>query len=165
MIYSVWFIRFNLTFTNVIIFQGFTLAVGVIPITALILIKQNYLSRRNRERAELITSALPGRGADDNMDQQIRISSDNEKEYVVMKVQDFLFIKSDGNYITVGYLKSGKILTALLRNTLKYAEDLLASFRFIYKCHRSWLVNLNKVSKVRGIRLSLILPFITKLAH
>jgi hypothetical protein len=149
-IYSVWFIGFHLTFTTIIIFQGFTLAVGVIPITALILIKQNYLSRRNRDRAELITTALPGRGADDNMDLQIRICSDNEKEYVVMMVQDFLFIKSDGNYITVGYLKNGKILTLLLRNTLKYAEDLLASFRFIYKCHRSWLVNLNKVSKVRG---------------
>jgi hypothetical protein len=150
LIYSVWFIGFHLTFTTIIIFQGFTLAVGVIPITALILIKQNYLSRRNRDRAELITTALPGRGADDDTDQQIRISSDNEKEYVVMMVQDFLFIKSDGNYITVGYLKNGKITRALLRNTMKYAVDLMEPYPILFQCHRSWLVNLHRISEVLG---------------
>ena len=38
----------------------------------------------------------------------------------------------------------------MVRCTLKYAEDLLKEFPFIFKCHRAYIVNLNQVKKVEG---------------
>lgn len=150
LLYSNQLMEFRFSITNIIIFQGFTLAIGIIPITAITLIKQNYLSRKNVASAEEITSALPGREPADDKGHQVRICSDNEKEFVETRFRDLLFVRSEGNYITVGHLKNGRMETVLLRNTLKYAEELFASTPFIFKCHRSWLVNLNRISKVSG---------------
>jgi DNA-binding LytR/AlgR family response regulator len=149
-LYSSLTMGFTLTTGNLLIFQAFTLAVGIIPITVLTMIKQNYLNRKNRESARVLTSSIKENQVYPGIEREIRISSENEKENAVMKVQDLLFIKSDGNYITVGYLKNGKITRALLRNTMKYAVDLLGPYPFIFQCHRSWLVNLHRISEVLG---------------
>lgn len=150
LLYSSLTMGFTLTTVNLLIFQVYTLAIGIIPVTVLTMIKQNYLNRKNRESAHLITSSIKEHQIYPGMEREIRISSENEKEYAVMKVQDLLFIKSDGNYITVGYLKSGTITMTLLRNTMKYAVDLLEPYPFIFQCHRSWLVNLHRISEVLG---------------
>jgi len=150
LLYSSLTMGFTLTTGNLLIFQAYTLAVGIIPVTVLTMIKQNYLNRKNRESARVITSSIKEHQIYHGMEREIRISSENEKEYAVMAVQDLLFIKSDGNYITVGYLKSGKITRTLLRNTMKYAVDLLEPYPFLFQCHRSWLVNLHRISEVLG---------------
>jgi len=150
LLYSSLTMGFTLTTGNLLIFQAYTLAVGIIPVTVLTMIKQNYLNRKNRESAQVITSSIKEHQIYPGMEQEIRISSENEKEYAVMKVQDLLFIKSDGNYIMAGYLKNGKITRALLRNTMKYAIDLLEPYPFLFQCHRSWLVNLHRISEVLG---------------
>lgn len=150
LLYSSLTMGFNLTTGNLLIFQAYTLAVGIIPVTVLTMIKQNYLNRKNRESAQIITSSIKEHQIFPGMEREIQISSENEKEYAVMKVQDLLFIKSDGNYITVGYLKNGKLTRALLRNTMKYAVDLMGPYPFLFQCHRSWLVNLHRISQVLG---------------
>jgi len=150
LLYSSLTMGFKLTTGNLLIFQAYTLAVGIIPVTVLTMIKQNYLNRKNRESAQVITSSIKEHQIYPGMELEIRISSENEKEYAVMKVQDLLFIKSDGNYITVGYLKNGKITRALLRNTMKYAVDLMEPYPILFQCHRSWLVNLHRISEVLG---------------
>jgi len=149
-LYSAWTIGFHLTLKNVLIFQAFTVAIGLIPIITIILVKQNYLQRKNEERAGMISAALVSRKTGDPDRQVIRIVSDNGKDSVDLIINELLFVKSEGNYITVGYLLDGKVKTILLRNTLKYASGVLSDDPAIYQCHRSWLVNLNHISKVHG---------------
>ena len=150
LLYSSWTMEFRLTISNILIFQSYTLAIGIIPITFLTLFKQNYLKRKNMASAGQLSSVLDKRNSENNEALLIRIASDNEKDGLSVNVHDLLFIKSDGNYITTGYLKNGKLNRVLLRNTMKYAVDLMVPFPFIFQCHRSWLINLHKITGVSG---------------
>ena len=148
--YSSWLMGLQLNFSSVLIFQAFTIAVGIIPITALTLIKQSYLNRRNMESASQITSNLARREQSGMTGQELRISSDNGREEIIIPFSDLVYIKSEGNYITAGYFKNGKITKALIRNTMKYAEDLLAPYPPAFKCHRSWLINTDWIIRLTG---------------
>jgi hypothetical protein len=149
-LYSSWALGFRLSFGNIIGFQVYTLVIGVIPIATLTIVKQNYLNRRNREEAESITSSIRHRKPAGDLAKEIRITSDNGKESVTTGLSGLAAIRSDGNYITIFYLQKGKLISVLLRNTMKYAETLLSSYPGICKCHRPWLVNLDMVIKVNG---------------
>ena len=140
-----------------LIFQAYTIAIGIIPITTLTLLKQNYLKRRNIVEAETISSSLVPHDSDASDTKSIFLESDNQKELLQIPLHDLLFIKSDGNYIMVGYLDKGKFSRKLLRNTLKYAEDSLRNIPVVFKCHRSWLVNMNRISGITGNSQGLLL--------
>lgn len=159
LLYSTWFIDFRLTLPTFLVFQGFTLAVGVIPITALILIKQSYLKRKNTATATQINTLLPDQQHTATAGQILRITSDTGREEVTVSSSDLLFFKSEGNYITVGYLRNNRFHSSLLRNTMKYAEDILNEHPGFFRCHRSWIVNTERISRVsgnsQGLRLSL----------
>jgi hypothetical protein len=148
--YSSVTLGFRLSFENIIAFQGYTLAVGIFPIVITIILKQNYLKRKNEGSAKTISASLHDQSMRVQDDQLVRIESENEKEYVETLVSDLLFIKSEGNYINVGYLSTGKPVNVLLRNTLKNALDLLSPYPSIFQCHRSWLINLERIEHVRG---------------
>jgi hypothetical protein len=150
LVYSSWTMGFKLNYSNILFFQGYTVAVGIIPITMLIIGKHNYMKRKNTGNARTITENLRYRREEQPEMKMISIGSDNGKEMVEMPVGELLFVKSEGNYIIVGYLAEGKVKRSLLRNTLKYASDVLFPHPFIFQCHRSWLVNLKKVEKVNG---------------
>ena len=150
LLYSSWTMGFSLSVTNILVFQVYTLAVGILPIATLTLVKQHYLKRKNEENAELLSHSISERHTTMSSDKIVVFSSDNVRENLELVADNILYIKAEGNYITIGYLKNGKITRALLRSTMKYASDLLNPFHFMYQCHRSWLINLNKVNRVSG---------------
>jgi hypothetical protein len=61
LLYSSWTMEFRLSVSNILIFQSYTLAVGIIPITVLTLVKQNFLKRKNEESADQLSSVLDTR--------------------------------------------------------------------------------------------------------
>lgn len=150
LVYSSITIGFTLDLGNIVVFQAYTLFIGMIPVTALTLIKQSYLKRKNEGTAVSINEDLHPHTQAHHSEQVIRLMGDNLKDELTVAADDLLFIRSEGNYITVGYLKQGRFSQALLRNTLKYATDLVASHPFLYPCHRSWMVNLNRIERVKG---------------
>lgn len=150
LVYSHFYIGFRLTFQNILIFQLFTVAIGIIPVIAIVMIKQSYLNRKNAVSAGMITSGLHPRPDVETQFSALKIYSEGGKEELEILFDDLLFIKSEGNYISTGHIKKGKMARNLIRNTMKYAEDLVAPFPAAYKCHRSWIVNLDKIEKVSG---------------
>lgn len=62
---------------------------------------------------------------------------------------DFLFARSEGNYCTLFYLEENAIKKHLLRIPLKILEAQVGSDR-IAKCHRSFIVNLDKIANMKG---------------
>jgi len=159
LLYSSWTMGFSLSFTNILAFQTYTLAVGIIPVTTLTLVKQHYLKRRNEENAELLSHSIHERHATISSDKTLVFSSDNARENLELILDTILFIRAEGNYITITYLKNGKIARTLFRNTMKYAADLLEPFPYFYQCHRSWIINLNRITGIsgnsQGLRLKL----------
>lgn len=150
LIYTSLFFHLRLTFSSVLTIQLFTLAIGVIPITIITIVKQNYLYRKYSMTADQLSSALHPQKVSETLTSSATFMSDNGKDELSIPVSDLLAIDAERNYITIFYLTSGKPHSALLRNTLSYAEEVVSSYPGIFKCHRSFLVNIDWIVKVNG---------------
>ncbi len=75
--------------------------------------------------------------------------------------ENLLYLESTENYVTICYLNKGKVSKYLLRDTMKRLEENFAGSDII-RCHRSYIVNFDKVKVIRkdrdGLRLELDTP-------
>lgn len=90
----------------------------------------------------------------------IEFESENQSERFFLFPEQIILIKSAGNYIEIIYKQNEKVSRRLIRNTLANAEQLLAKFPFLIRCHRSSVVNINNIQNVsktsEGLKLDLI---------
>jgi hypothetical protein len=89
-----------------------------------------------------------------NTSEKDLLSSLPQKDKVVFEnyeftVDQFLFAKSEGNYIEI-YLNQSLKNKILVRATLKHVESVLCKYPFIVKTHRSFLINCNYIKEVNG---------------
>lgn len=76
--------------------------------------------------------------------------ADNERDTLTLTAADLLYIESSDNYCTVYYQLNGKLQKPLLRSSLSRIETQLISFPRLVRCHRSFVVNLDRVERVTG---------------
>jgi len=78
-----------------------------------------------------------------------------------VKMENLLYLEASDNYVSIFYLNKEKVTRFLLRNTLKNLEEDLKGTELV-RCHRSFIVNYEKVKVIRrekvGVRLELDLP-------
>jgi DNA-binding LytR/AlgR family response regulator len=78
-----------------------------------------------------------------------------------LKKENLLYLEAAENYVDICYLNKGKVSKYLLRDTLKKVEDSFAGTEII-RCHRSYMVNFEKVKVIRkdkdGLKLELDNP-------
>jgi len=67
---------------------------------------------------------------------------------LTLKSMNILYLESNDNYVNVYYLDNEKIKTYLVRNSLKQLEKSLKDYP-IYRCHRSFSVNIKNIKMVR----------------
>jgi hypothetical protein len=72
------------------------------------------------------------------------------EEKFELNIQSFLFAKVDSNYLEIFHKSSKGQEKDLKRLTLKEFENQLNSFPFIFKVHRSYLVNLKAIQSISG---------------
>lgn len=87
-----------------------------------------------------------------NADQRnvvLKLIAENEKDSIELSPDSLYFIESSDNYSTVFYEKQGKLQKELLRSSLTRLESQISSENIV-RCHRSFIVNLDKVEKVTG---------------
>jgi len=121
---------------------------AIIPITGLIIINQNRMLRSHLKVADEINKKLK-----DNKTRQeeiIYFNSDYQKDSLAIKVGLLLFIRSANNYIEVFWKESDSIKNQMVRTSMAYAEELLKEHKFIVKCHRSYIVNINYIDRFEG---------------
>jgi len=73
-----------------------------------------------------------------------------------VKKENIFYLESAENYVSICYLNKGKVSKFLLRDTLKKVEESLAGTDVI-RCHRSYMVNFEKVKVIRKDRDTLML--------
>lgn len=73
-----------------------------------------------------------------------------------IKLESFLYLESADNYVNIYYLDKGKTTRFTLRNTIKRLEETLGSAAII-RCHRSYMVNFDKVKVLRKDKTELLL--------
>ena len=91
-------------------------------------------------------------------DEVINFMDEKGKLRLSIKRSTILYLESDDNYVKIHYMDNGKSSTAMLRNKLKAMEDELAQYGFA-RCHRSHMVNLQKVNIISRDKEGLYISF------
>lgn len=121
---------------------------GLIPVSALIIINYNRLLRTNLKTARQLNNKLSeGKLLKDKF---IDFDSDYKKDNLIIKSDSIIMIKSADNYIEVYFEKDGIVKKQMIRNSLNRIEILLQDYDFIFKCHRSYMINIHHIKEVQG---------------
>jgi len=75
-----------------------------------------------------------------------------------VKKENLIYLESTENYVNIFYLNNGKIMKYLLRDTMKKMEEKFTGTDII-RCHRSYMVNFEKVRVIRKEKDGLKLDF------
>jgi hypothetical protein len=148
-LYSSLFLRFTDGLNAFLTFQFYTLVVGIIPILIITILHQNSLLSKNLKlagemNADLLSEELL------SPDEKVRIMAENNKDKLEINLSDFSYLSSTGNYVQVYFLVNNELQNVLLRNTLKHIEEQIRQSPSIIKCHRAFLVNKDKIIRVKG---------------
>ncbi|WP_192825202.1 LytTR family DNA-binding domain-containing protein [Rufibacter sp. LB8] len=120
---------------------------GLVPAVLLVLINYVFMLQRYKPLTPLPHKepapplATPA--------QDLLLTSENEKDALTLPAHNLLFIEADDNYCTVVYLEQGSVHKKLLRTSLSRLESQTSALNIV-RCHRSYLVNLDKVESVSG---------------
>jgi hypothetical protein len=126
-----------------------TFSVGVIPVILALYLIEKHLGRRNQSLAEEYNREVADHPA-----------SGNQKEIVIetgrdtlLKIQtpDLICVRAEGgNYASVFWSTESGLQKGLARLTLVGFMEHCEGIENIVRCHRSYIINLNKVQSFRG---------------
>ena len=87
----------------------------------------------------------------------IRFPDEKGELKISIMVESLLYIDSADNYATIYYLNKSKITNFLIRNSLKWMDENLSKDTPLVRCHRSYIVNLDKVKVLRKTKEGIFL--------
>jgi DNA-binding LytR/AlgR family response regulator len=121
---------------------------SALPIVILIVINRNRQLRMNLQSALDLNNKLMQK-----MNWQpttVIFESEYQQETLEIDVNALRLVKSANNYIEIYWMHNGSMQHKLLRCSLKKAEENLKDYNFIFKCHRTSLINVKFIDKVEG---------------
>lgn len=128
--------------------QAITFAVGVFPIVIGVMFGQVKLSRKYiAEAAQMEPKPHPQHDASEVW---VNLEGDNQNERLRLQPSHIAYIAAADNYVRVFYFENGQVKNLMLRATMKKMEDSLLDHPFLFRCHRTFLVNMELVQKVSG---------------
>jgi hypothetical protein len=149
----------SLSLRDAVWFQGITTAIGILPVSIFILLRQNLLLKKFSGQAEVIEKKLQEKHeGNGNMKQEVNTSpvnkivllGDYQNEKIEVYPDDLYVVTSASNYIKVFHLQNGSLVYSIIRSTLKKAEETVLAHPDFFKCHRAYIINLDKVVHVEG---------------
>jgi len=122
--------------------------IAIVPISVLITFNRNRLLRTHLKSVkELNKKLLEGKSLSNKL---VHFISDYQKDNLSIKANLILLIRSANNYIEVFWKEGPVVKNQMVRNSLTKAEEVLTEYRFIFKCHRSYIVNTMHIDKIEG---------------
>ena len=137
---------------------GVTVSIGIFPAVGSVVLDYIIQLKRYSQGAGALPvhSPIPhpsetgvANQPDPSPDSTVTLVADNEKDTLTLLSRDLLFIESSDNYCTIVYLKNGQVAKPLLRSSLSRLEKQIG-LKHIVRCHRSFVVNLDRVERVTG---------------
>lgn len=144
-----------------------TISLAIIPVMISTILLENWLLRRNLRRASELQQSvqeqkpLPPQAINTvaNDPEFLSLFSDNKSEWIKLRPKDLILLESSDNYVCIYYREKEKIQKKLLRSTLTKLEGQI-ELPSIFRCHRSFMVNINQIKQVegnsRGLQLDLL---------
>jgi hypothetical protein len=154
--------RQSSSLSQLLYFELITLAVGIIPVTVIVLFRYNRLLRTNLNLAqemntelrplepETTSKATTSDLSETRPENKFIFSSESGTEQLTLKQQDFLFATAADNYVELHYSANGATKKSLIRSSLNRVEEIVKSDPQLVRCHRAFLVNLAQVRNFSG---------------
>lgn len=149
-------------------FEGMTLAVGILPVSLIVLFRYSRLLSTNLKLAQEMNTELKPASSQPNPVVEIETSTNSPKkagpepsrtftftsetgtEQVTLNQEDFLFATAADNYVELHFVENGQPKKSLIRSSLTRLEDAVKHNPKLVRCHRAYLVNLNQVRNFSG---------------
>ena len=133
------------------------IALGVpYTITVLAILLKDMQRRVTLTRSDLVASD------DEVMPQHteiINLMDNNGTLKLSVKIDNLYYIKAEDNYINVFYQRGGAIANYMIRCKMKTIEDNCSGSSSLMRCHRSYIVNIKKVSVLHNEADGFVLDF------
>lgn len=78
------------------------------------------------------------------------LTGENQGDKLELPYDSLLAVQALDNYVTVFWEKNERLHTIMLRNTLTNIASQITGMPHVFKSHRGWLVNTQKVKQVEG---------------
>jgi hypothetical protein len=121
---------------------------ATLPISGLIIVNHNRMLRSHLKLADELNKKLKDHKL--NQEKVIHFASDYQKDSLALKASSLLFIRSANNYIDVFWKEDSGIKNQMVRCSMTNAEEIVKEYKFIFKCHRSFIVNVNYIERFEG---------------
>ncbi len=121
---------------------------AILPISGLIIINFNRMLRLHVKLADELNRKL--KEHKQVGERIIHFTSDYQKDSLAIKASSLLLIRSANNYIEVFWKEGNIVRNQMVRCSMISAEDIVKDFKFIYKCHRSFVVNISYIERFEG---------------
>lgn len=145
---------FDLSTLSIFIFFVYTVFVGVFPVTGTIILNQIRLQKKYERASDLINSSTQSHASELNPRHThstiLSIPSESGQTELEIESKDFYFVKAEGNYVEVFFKREGEQKKLLMRNTMKNIDLMLTKHSELWRCHRSYIVNMQHIEKVSG---------------
>lgn len=135
--------KWGFTLNNWLTFFGWVVGIGIFPTVFWVL--SDYIYQLKKYSQPIVIQEIK----DNLAEEKLKLTSENEKDYIELKNKDLLYIESSDNYSSVVYLKDQNIEKTLLRSSLTRLQSQIADENIV-RTHRSFIVNLDHVIKVSG---------------
>ena len=89
----------------------------------------------------------------------INLMDNNGNLKLSVKLDNLYYIKAEDNYINVFYQRSGAIASYMLRCKMQTIADNCVDSSSLMRCHRSYIVNISKVSVLHNEADGFIIDF------
>lgn len=93
------------------------------------------------------------------VDSNLFISTQVKQDDFFLDLNKLLFVKADGNYIELTKSNSLQITTEVKRISLTQFETQVTNYPYLFRCHRTYLVNMFKIEQVSGNSQGYVLSF------
>jgi hypothetical protein len=82
--------------------------------------------------------------------ESVHLVAENKKQAFAEEVERVILIHSSGNYVEIYWIdRKSAVRRRLFRQSFTNVEKALESSDVMLKCHRCWMVNINKVKKMK----------------
>ncbi|MBN8859036.1 MAG: LytTR family transcriptional regulator DNA-binding domain-containing protein [Sphingobacteriales bacterium] len=78
------------------------------------------------------------------------LTGENQNDRLEIPHKRLLAVQALDNYVNVFWEQDNKLQSTMLRNTLTNISEQLVGISCMYRCHRGWLVNTQRVVQVEG---------------
>ncbi|HBH48431.1 MAG TPA: hypothetical protein DDX98_07315 [Bacteroidales bacterium] len=133
-----------------IAFLGIIFSINIIPTTFIVILHYHYITSKRLRNALQLNESIKHNVTRKNQEKRITIHSQNKNNDLEIALSDLIFMCAADNYVDVHYSDNGTIRHKLLRNSLSSIEKDLHCYPTILRCHKSYIVNKEKIKAIQG---------------